>query len=162
MAACARQVLLRAADERIASRRAGPSIGATEGSAVAPNTSGQSDAAMPKPDSAPTETAGEDRTRALLHVREEVSQHVDQLEVLDFLNEIYHLGKENLNHLAIDAILRFFDEPLRERLTLGLSARRKGTGTRPACAWHEIDGPAQGREPVPFFPCRARSDREAP
>src|SRR4051812_13019753 len=42
------------------------------------------------------------------------------------------------------------------RLTLGLSARKKGTGTRPTGTLPEIPGTVRGREPVPFFRPRAQ------
>ena len=108
MAAWSRQVLLRAAEERIASRRGVPSLGATERSVLALSTPGQADAVS-------SGTIGEDRTPAVSHGWEDVSQHVNQVEIPDFLNEIYHLSREKRNHLAIDAILRFFDEALLAR-----------------------------------------------
>ena len=48
-----------------------------------------------------------------------------------------------------------------ERFTHGLSARKKGTGTRPTGSLPEIPGAVRGREPVPFFRPRPQTEREA-
>ncbi len=114
MAAWARQVLIQAAQERIAGRQGVSSMGTTARNAPAPTTPGRLDAEMPKPDPAPLEIAGNDEMRPDSHAREKVGQDVDRVEIQNFLSKVYRLGQEDSHHLAIDAILEFFDDALLE------------------------------------------------
>lgn len=114
MAAWARQVLIRAAQERIADKHRGSSIGTTARNASAPATPGLLDAEMPESVPESPEIARDDQTRPASLADEEVGQDVDRGEIQGFLSQVYGLAQEDANHLAIDAILGFFDDALLE------------------------------------------------
>ncbi len=68
------------------------------------------------PESVPEspEIARDDQTRPASLADEEVGQDVDRGEIQGFLSQVYGLAQEDANHLAIDAILGFFDDALLE------------------------------------------------
>ncbi len=72
------------------------------------------DAEIPGSDHAPPRIASIDATPLDTRVRENLGQDRDRAEILEFLDKLDHLQQEGSNHLAIDAILAFFDDALRE------------------------------------------------
>jgi hypothetical protein len=114
MATWARHILMQAAQEKIVARQVGSTMSTTTQPPLSSPAPINHHGETAQTDPTPPEIAGNDELGPGAQARENLGQDGDRAEILDFLSEVYRLNQEGSNHLAIDAILGFFDDALRD------------------------------------------------